>query len=142
MASEHANDLWALVFSGGRAYIGASKPDEDLSERVMAEKLAKGVANSVVLNPCYEVSVLVRQGQDNNGRPVMQKNVTAEPVMVSLEGSPVFLLYTGVIFFADMKESDRARYKSLAATAEQLALQARAAESGIVTSSGGAAPRG
>lgn len=120
MADKSSEDLWTVVISGSRYYIGVVRDDTE--------------DGWVVMRPCYEItSHLIPTGRDNTGRPIMSKNISAEPVLLCFDESSIRLQCTGVIPHESMKPGDRARYKRLADTAASMALKARAADSGLST---------
>lgn len=125
MAEQHSEDFWSLVLSGSRYFLGVIKAHN-------AEK------NTVKMEPCYEVSANLVPMRGPQGHQVLSKNISADPVLVSFAGSPMTLFITAISKGEDMQVSDQARYKKLAANAEKMALEARAADFGITTS--GAAP--
>ncbi len=131
MGDKHPENLWAVVFSGGRAYVGAQASDGS-----HATTLARDMHSTVVMSPCYEISVHIIPQRGPEGQPIMSKNISAEPVLLNFEDTPVMLVCTGIMHFADMKEQTRARYKRLADAAEQQAMAARGVESGIVLPKG------
>jgi hypothetical protein len=121
---------WMLLLSGGRAYIGCTSSSRD---DVLQALSGSGL---LVLEPAYEISVMNIPMQGPGGQVVVNKQIGAEPVLLSFEGSPFHLKPTGVCFFSGMKPGDRARYKGLVDQAEKLATAARADQAGLVLPGG------
>lgn len=127
MAEQHSENLWSIVLCGNRYYLGVIK--EHNAER-----------NTVKVQPCYEVSVHLVPVRTPQGQQAMSKNISAEPVLLSFNDSPVVLHLNGLIHGEDMKPEDQARYKRLAAAAEKMSTESRAAEIGLTTT-GAVTPR-
>jgi len=124
MAEQLTENLWSVILSGGRNYLGVIRESPN----------ANGY---VTLQPCYEITVqLIPVGRGENGMPIISKNISAEPVLLGFEESPVLLIPTGIVGYDTMKEGDRRRYKRLAEDAAKMCLNARAAESGITMPGG------
>jgi hypothetical protein len=120
------DDKWALIFSGGRAYLGCSR---DGMSGAFHDAL-------VSFNPIYEITVMNIPMQGPGGQVLFNKQISSEPVLLSFEGSPVYLKVSGFCPFSEMKPGDRARYKGLADQAEKLATAARADQAGLVLPGG------
>jgi hypothetical protein len=90
------------------------------------------------MEPCYEVtSQLIPVGRDSNGAPIISKNISAEPILVSFSGSPLVMKADLLVRGEEMKKEDQARYKRLADTAAMMCREARAAEANILLPKGG-----
>lgn len=125
MAEQSSEDLWTIVISSGKYFIGK------LTNLPMSDEM-------VTMQPCYEVtSQLIPVGRGEGGRPIMSKNISAEPILVCFEGPPVRIRADVIIHAEDMKEGDRSRYKRLTDTAAKVCSEARMADSGLVGASGG-----
>lgn len=120
MDTEPSENLWALIQSGIRTFIGQLTSDSVV-----------GQGRFVTLEPAYEVSVAYIPMRGPNGETVVKKEISATPFLLSLNGSPLHVAVEGYVLFGEMKGPDRARYKRLADQAEHLAVAARAADSGI-----------
>jgi len=133
MGTEHSEDLsevrpdiWAVVLCGPKVYLGsidAASPDE--------AKLLLEHGRTIHIRPAYEVSVTLIPVRGPDGQPAISKQMSAEPFLLSLEGSGLLLIPTGLSLFCDMKAGDATRYKTLVDQAAKLAMNARAAQSGL-----------
>lgn len=136
MGTEPAKDLWAVVFSGGKSYVG------NITSGYKVRDSTDLLGGTIALQPCYEIISQLIPMRGPQGQMVVSKNISAEPVIVTFdEASPVHLIPTGFMLFSEMKASDQARYKRLVETAAQMALESRASESGIVAPGTGGNPQ-
>ena len=125
MADKPTENIWSVIFSGGRQYLG------------VCEETCDDKDDWVHVHPCYEItSQLIPVGRSESGAPILSKNISAEPVLLGFHGSRVMLQATGIVRGEDMQPQDQARYKRLATAAEQMATDARMAESNIVAPKG------
>lgn len=119
-------DIWAVVLCGPKVYLGsidAASPDD---ARMLFEH-----GRTISIRPAYEINVALIPVRGPDGQPGISKQMSAEPFLLSLEGSGLLLIPTGLSLFCDMKSGDAARYKTLADQAAKLAMNARAAQSGL-----------
>lgn len=121
MAEQHSEDLWSVVLSGNRYFLGVIK--EHNRER-----------NTVKVQPCYEITAHLIPVRTPNGQQAMSKNISAEPVLLTFNESPMELSITGLLKGDEMHTGDQTRYKKLAASADKMSVESRAAESGLTTS--------
>jgi hypothetical protein len=134
MASEPTKDLWALVLTSNRFFVGQLNPEKELSGDETMEFLGRVLElnEPVVLCPVFEISAMLVPVPSERGM-VMQREVAASPVLVSFDDSPIHILPEAVSLFAEMKPEDRARYKRLVDQATRMAVNTRAAEAGLIT---------
>ena len=127
MAEQPAENLWSIVMSGGKYFLGVIDSDD-----------GNDSLDHVTMYPCYEVtSQLIPVGRNENGMPIMSKNISAEPVLVCFGCPPVLLKVELIVNGADMKDGDRSRYKRLADNADKMCREALLQESGLVAPGGG-----
>lgn len=129
MGTEPSEDFWALIMVGNRSFLGEVihhplSNTEEAADHLMSQPCVK------VLTP-FEVTTTLMPMRGPDGRPAINKEISAEPVLLSFEGSPAYLKPTGLMFFREMQPGDRERYKKLIEQAKRLALGARASASGI-----------
>ncbi len=124
MAPESAEGVWALMLIGGRYFVGeiiCQKEEQPMPGAVLESRRAIG--EEVMVIPIRSAS----------GAPAFRKEVTAEPLIFSWEGSPLHVKPDMVSQLRSMKPGDQERYKKIIADGERLIGELRAQAAGLVT---------
>ena len=117
MGTELGQDFWSVVMCQGQNYIGIIRKREDMV---------------VSMRPCYQINIrTVPVGFDDSNRPILDTQVACGPILLTFDDAEWTFHASCILEGKDMKDSDQARYKRLAAAGERSCMEARAAESGI-----------
>lgn len=129
MDSKPAEDLWAVVETPSKIFIGIIDVPEGEESRVQTAIRRLDV---IVLKTAYVITSMNIPVRMPDNKIAFNQETSAQPYLLSFEKCLIRILPISIILFSDMSEGDRTRYKVLAKQAEDLSTRARAVASGIV----------
>ena len=112
-------DAWAIVLTAGGALIG------EIDHPGSRTHLKEG---PLVLQNFYELTASIGVLPGGGG---FHKTLMALPFMGTELGAPITVKPVGIQYLADMKDSDKQRYKKLIDIAQQHSEKTRASDAGI-----------
>jgi len=116
---------WAIVMSGSAKYIG--RLTHAVSKEAFLRDLNERPGAFAEIKPVFDYAVPMQIQQ--NG---IQKIPALTPLDMLGEECAAYVQITGLIFFEDMQETDRTRYKTfVAATRDQMSMNRMKRETGI-----------
>lgn len=136
MDSKPAEDLWAVVETASKIFIGIIdemvSEEGDVLDGQSRVRAAICRLDPIVLKTAYVITSMNIPVRMPDNKIAFNQETSAQPYLLSFEKCLIRIQPVSIILFSDMSEGDRARYKVLAKQAEDLSTKARAVASGII----------
>ncbi len=135
MDTESESDIWAIVETASRTFIGQIRGTYDPDFVGGIEHRVRRL-DTLLMKPVYELTAMNIPMRGPQGQMIFNREISAQPYYLSFEECALRVQPVSVMLFSDMSENDRARYKGAVKEAEALATAARAKAAGIVPPKG------